>query len=80
MKTEENFKFFKANHESLFMRYPGKFLVLSNNDVAFAKDSFEEALDVALSSGLKPGDFLIQECTEGDRAYTQFFSNLAIFA
>lgn len=80
MNTEEIFTFFKANHEGLYLRYPGKFLVLSNNDVAFAKESFEEALDAALSSGLKPGEFLVQECTEGDRAYTQFFSNLAVFS
>ena len=79
-KSEDIFRFFTANHEDLVSKYQGKYIVLNGQDVVFAKDSFSDALDAALSSGLQPGDFLIQECTEGDSAYSQFFSSLAVFA
>ena len=78
-QTEDIFRYFMANHEVLLSKYPGKFIVLDGPSVAFAKDSFGEALDAALASGLVPGEFLIQECTEGDSAYSQFFSSLAVF-
>lgn len=79
-RTEEIFRYFTTNHDILVSKYPGKFIVLNGESVAFAKDSFGEALDAALASGLVPGEFLIQECTEGDSAYSQFFSSLAVFA
>ena len=79
-KSEEIFHYFTTNHKDLVAKYQGQFIVLSNNTVTFAGDSFEAALEAALSSGLKPGEFLIQECTEGDSAYSQFFSSLAVFA
>lgn len=78
--TEDIFRYFTTNHEELFSKYPEKFIVLNGETVIYAKDTFADALEAALASGLEPGEFLIQECTEGDSAYTQFFSNLAIFA
>ena len=79
-KTEDIFNFFTANHEALVSEYPGKFIVLRGESVIFARDSFDDALEAALASGLVPGEFLVQECTEGDSAYSHFFSSLDVFA
>lgn len=76
----EDFKYFVANHDELFNLYPNKNLVIQDKKVVLATDTFEEALRKAMSAGLKLGDFIIQECTEGDRAYTQHFSSRVVFA
>lgn len=78
--TKEIFRYFTDNHDEIFARYPGKFVVLDGKSVAFAEDTFEKALDAAIEAGFKPGEFLIQECTAGDSAYTQFFSSQIAFA
>lgn len=78
--TKDIFRFFTENHDEIFSRFPGKFVVLHGKSVAFAKDTFDEALDAAMAAGFKPGEFLIQECTAGDSAYTQFFSSQIVFA
>lgn len=78
--TKEIFKYFTENHDEILAKYPGKFVVLVGKSVAFAKDSFDEAFDTAIEEGLNPGEFLIQECTAGDSAYTQFFSSQIAFA
>ena len=73
------FRFFTEHHDEILSRFPGKFVVLNGKSVAFAKDTFDEAFDAAMSAGFKPGEFLIQECTAGDSAYTQFFSSRFAF-
>ena len=78
--TKDIFRYFTENHDEIFSRFPGKFVVLHGKSVAFAKDTFDEALDAAMAAGFKPGEFLIQECTAGDSAYTQFFSSQIVFA
>lgn len=74
------FDFFTMNHDDLFAKYPNKFIVLKDCSVILMGDSFEEAYAKAESAGLTPGTFLIQECSEGDSAYTQFFSTQMVFA
>lgn len=78
--TKDIFRYFTENHDEIFSRFPGKFVVLHGKSVAFAMDTFDEALDAAMAAGFKPGEFLIQECTAGDSAYTQFFSSQIVFA
>ena len=76
----ENFKYFLDNHDVLLNRYDNKFIVISNKNVCFAADTFEEALALALDNGMTMGSFIIQQCTEGDSAYTQTFHSRAVFA
>ena len=76
----KDFIFFKDHHSEIFAKYPNMFVVIKNETVQFANNSFEEAYANAISNGLELGSFLIQECTEGDAAYTQFFTNQIVFA
>lgn len=76
----KEFEFFTENHDELFAKYPNKFVVLKDKAVVLTGDSFEEVYAKALDSGLVLGTFLIQECTEGDSAYTQTFLSRVVFA
>lgn len=76
----KDFKFFVQHHDELYKLYPNKILVLQNEKVVFVCDTFEKALDAALSSKMKPGTFIVQECTEGEEAYTQSFNSRVVFA
>lgn len=77
---ETEFRFFKENHDKLYMDYPNKYLVIKGEKVLFSEDTMEEALERAISSGLQVGTFLVQLCSEGDKAYTQTFHSRVIFA
>ncbi len=79
-KQSDDFKFFIDNHDELLKLYRDKFLVISEKKVLFASDSFDNALDEAIKRGIELGTFIIQECTDGDSAYTQMFHSRAIFA
>ena len=68
------------NHDEIFRKFPNKFVVIRNEEVIDSGDSFDEAFSGAINAGLTIGNFLIQECTEGDSAYTQFFSSRVVFA
>lgn len=76
---EDNFKYFTDNHEAILRDYRDKFVVIKDQTVILAEDTFDLALEKATSQGLELGTFLIQECTEGDSGYTQTFHSRAIF-
>lgn len=76
---EKDFRFFTENHDSIFATYPNKYVVIREETVILAADTFENALTEAQSRGLNVGEFIIQQCTEGDSAYTQMFHSRAIF-
>ncbi len=76
---EDNFKYFTDNHEAILQDYRDKFIIIKDQKVVLAEDTFELALEKAVSIGLELGTFLIQECTEGDSGYTQTFHSRAIF-
>lgn len=81
MKTQsKDFKWFVENHDSLYNLYPNKHIVIQEQNVIYAGDTFEDALNNAISRGLQLGSFIIQECTEGEDSYTQTFSSRVIFA
>ena len=75
-----DFKYFIEHHDEIFSQYPNKFVVIQNRQIILAETSIEKALESAVSKGLVIGTFLIQECTEGDSAYTQTFHSRVIFA
>lgn len=76
---EDNFKYFTEHHEEILRDYRDKFVVIKDQSVILAEDTFDLALEKATSQGLELGTFLIQECTEGDSGYTQTFHSRAIF-
>lgn len=77
---EDEFKFFKDNHESLFVEYPNMHIVIKDNKVLFSDDTFEGALAKAVTGGLEVGTFIIQLCSLGESGYTQTFHSRVIFA
>lgn len=77
---EDEFKFFKDNHETLFGEYPNKHIVIKDNKVLFSDDTFEGALNKAIGGGLEVGTFIIQLCSAGEGGYTQTFHSRVIFA
>jgi len=76
---EDEFTFFKANHDSLFEKYPNKYIVIKDKAIQNSSNTFEEALDFA-SSKFELGTFLIQFCSAGNEGYTQTFHSRVIFA
>ena len=78
-KLEKEFQFFTDNHDVIYQEYPNKYVVIYNESVVLAADSFDNALKEAIDRGLELGEFLIQQCTEGDSGYTQIFHSRAIF-
>ena len=76
---DKNFKYFIENHKDIYNKYPNSFVVIANERVVLSAPSFEEALDDAIKNGLEPGNFLVQQCTEGSEAYTQEFHSRVVF-
>lgn len=77
---DEDFKYFKENHEDLLKVYPNKYLVIKDKKILFFEDTFEEALTKAIDGGHDVGSFIIQLCSAGEGGYTQTFHSRVIFA
>lgn len=76
---ESIFNYYLDHQSELVPKYGGRHIVLSNNGVQGDFGTMEEAYDFGVSKfGL--GNFIVQLCTEGDKAYTQTFHTRAIFA
>lgn len=76
---EKEFKFYLDNQASILAKYGGKFVVIVGDEVVGAFDSMADAYFDSIKK-YEPGTFLIQECTEGEEAYTQSFTSRVIFA
>lgn len=79
-ELKQTFRWFKEHHNEIFARYPNSFVVIRDEVVLFSAPSFEEAVSMADSQGLKVGTYLIQECREGESSYTQMFCSDIVFA
>lgn len=77
---KSDFKYFINNHDEIFSKYPNKYVVIKNQTILYAEDTFDSAFEKAITNGLEVGSFLIQECTEGDSAYTQTYHSRVVFA
>ncbi len=60
---KKDYEWYEAHLEELYSQYAGKQLVISDEKVVGAYDTFEEALAEALKS-LEAGTFIIQEAVE----------------
>lgn len=75
---EKEFKYYIDNQSELLKKYNGRFIAIVGNEVVGNYDSFEDAVEKT-SQKYTIGTFLIQECSEGDSAYTQTYHSRAIF-
>ena len=73
------FKYFIDHQNELVKKYNNRFLVIVGEEVVGDYDDFEQALFQSVKI-YEPGTFLVQECTEGEDAYTQTFHTRAIFS
>lgn len=75
----QDFQYFISNHDEICSLYPNKFVVIQDKQVVLVEDTFDKALQGAIAKGLELGTFIVQECSEGEEAYTQNFYTRAIF-
>ena len=75
---KKDFQYYLDNQAELVKKYNHRFLVIKDCQVVGDFDSYEEALFES-SRKYELGTFLIQECTEGDSAYTQTFHSRVMF-
>jgi len=74
---DKEFSYYLDHQNELVKKYRNRFLTIIGEKVVGDYDSFEQALFKSQKK-YKLGTFLIQECTEGDKAYTKrFYSNVA---
>jgi hypothetical protein len=76
---DKEFKYYREQQNELLKKYNNRFVVIVGTEVVGAYDTFEEAL-FKTAKNYAPGTFLIQECTEGEDAYTQTFHSRVYFA
>ena len=75
-KLDREYEFYKANKESLLLKYEGEFIVIVGEKIVGSFDTRGEAIDGAAKDH-KPGTFLIQKvCKEEEVIY--FRSRVAI--
>ncbi|MCQ2605034.1 MAG: hypothetical protein MJ204_00645 [Bacteroidales bacterium] len=68
-RLQKNFFYYLKNQEDLVKQYNGKFLVIVDQKVVGCFADNTQALEFGYKN-YEYGTFLIQECSEGDKAYT----------
>ena len=79
MLTKE-FNFFTYNHKQLFEKYPNEYLIIQGEKVLYHSNELNTSLNWAINNGLKEGEFMLQLCSAGERAYTHTYHSRVIFA
>ena len=79
MLTKE-FNFFTDNHKQLFEKYPNEYLIIQGEKVLYHSNELNTSLNWAINNGLKEGEFMLQLCSAGERAYTNTYHSRVIFA
>jgi len=75
---DKEFSYYLANQNELLKKYNNRFIVIMGETVVDDYDTYEQALFQS-SQKHELGTFLIQECTEGEDAYTQTFHSRVAF-
>lgn len=75
---EKEFQYYIDNQNKLLKTYNGRFIAIVGEHVVGDYDSFEQAIDETMKE-YELGTFLIQECIEGEKAYTQTFHSRVVF-
>jgi len=66
------FKYFIDHQDELVKRYNNRVLVIIGERVVDDYDDYDQAVFQSLKK-YEPGSFLLQECIEGEDAYTDTF-------
>ena len=72
---DKEFQYYLDNQREFVKKYNGRFIVLIGKEVVGNYESYEQALFKSIKN-YELGSFLIQECTEGEEAYTQCLVNV----
>jgi hypothetical protein len=75
---EKEFSYYLSHQNELLKTYNKRFLVIIGEKVVGDYETQERALFDSMKK-YKMGTFLIQECTEGDSAYTATFRSRVRF-
>ncbi|MCL2101131.1 MAG: DUF5678 domain-containing protein [Fibromonadales bacterium] len=75
---DKEFEYYLEHQNELLKKYNNRFLAIVGRKVVGDYDTYEQALFQSKKKH-KRGTFLIQECTEGDKAYTQTFHSHVTF-
>lgn len=70
--VKQLFKYYLDNQDDFVKKYDGKYLLITPDGVKGAFDTQTEGYDIALKNFGK-GNFMLQLCTKGDKAYSQHF-------
>ena len=76
---DREFSFYLEHQSELLKKYNNRFLVIIDEKIVGDYDTHEQALFQSMNKH-KLGTFLIQECTEGESAYTRTFHSRVSFA
>jgi len=66
------FKYFLDHQDELVKMYNNRVLVIIGEKVVGDYENFDQAFFQSIKK-YEPGTFLLQECTEGEEAYTDTF-------
>ena len=72
---DKEFQYYLDNQGELVKKINGRFIVIIGEDIVGNHESYEQALFKSMKN-YELGSFLIQECTEGEEAYTQCLVNV----
>ena len=73
------FDYYLANQDELVKKYDGRVIVIVGEQVVGDYDNYDDAYFYSVNK-YELGTFLLQECTEGEDAYTETFHSQVIFA
>jgi hypothetical protein len=75
---DKEFKYYLSHQDELLKKYNNRFLVIIGEEVVGDYETHEQALFKSQEK-YELGTFLIQECTEGESAYTVTFRSRVYF-
>jgi hypothetical protein len=76
---EKEFKYYRDNQSELAERFKGKYIVIVGEKVVGAYETEIEAYNQA-KIDYRPGDFLIQLCSDDPSTYMQNFHSRVLFS
>ncbi|MDR0829440.1 MAG: hypothetical protein LBN95_04930 [Prevotellaceae bacterium] len=77
---QKEFQYYLDNQNELVKKYNNRVIVVSDNHVIGDYDNDRQALFESIENGYKPGTFLIQKCSPGNKDYTLTFHSRVAFA
>lgn len=77
-QKEKDFAFFKSVNNSFYSKNGHSFLAIKNEQILDYADSVNALIEKMNKKGFSIGNYLIQECTGDESAYTNIVMRLLI--